>query len=132
LTVTEPNADLAALPWRHGGHFPRHVYAQVGPEPSSVVDPYVGTLETPELADEVIGAHNDGHVYILHDADPHGFASFTIPRVFGDAEVAKETASEHVGNRAEWVPFGPSLSSLILKCDGKFTSVTIRRVRVER
>jgi hypothetical protein len=47
------------LPWRHGGHFPRHVYAQVGEEPSSVVDPYVGTLETRELAAEVIAAHNE-------------------------------------------------------------------------
>ena len=49
--------DLTALPWRQGRHQGRHLYAQLGPEPSDD-DPLVGTLDTAELAAEACEAHN--------------------------------------------------------------------------
>jgi hypothetical protein len=50
--------DLHALPWRQGRHEPRHMYAQIGAEPSDD-DPIVGTLDTPEAAEEACLAHNE-------------------------------------------------------------------------
>lgn len=51
-------ADPVSLPWRTGRHFPRHVYAQTGGKPS-YADPYVGTLESAELAARACAVHND-------------------------------------------------------------------------
>jgi hypothetical protein len=45
-------------PWRQGRHEPRHLYAQIGAEPSDD-DPIVGTLDTPEAAEEACEAHNE-------------------------------------------------------------------------
>lgn len=50
--------DLHLLPWRQGRHEPRHLYAQLGPEPSDD-DLVVGTLDTPEAAEEACTAHNE-------------------------------------------------------------------------
>jgi len=49
--------DLITLPWRQGRHQGRHIYAQLGPEPSGS-DPVVGTLDTAELAEEACTSHN--------------------------------------------------------------------------
>jgi hypothetical protein len=48
-----------ALPWRTGRHNGRTIYAQLGPEPDREVDVAIGMLDTPELAAEAVGAHND-------------------------------------------------------------------------
>jgi hypothetical protein len=110
-------------------------------EVESVVKAHLETHSLLEWVTEVMrlreqaatpAATSIDRVYVLADSDPYGFANFTIPRVFADAEVAKETAAEHIGPDAEWVPFGPTLSSLMLRSDGKLTGLTIRRVRVER
>ena len=50
--------DLHLLPWRQGRHEPRHMYAQIGAEPSDD-DPVVGTLDTPEAAEDACLAHNE-------------------------------------------------------------------------
>lgn len=72
------------------------------------------------------------YVFILHDSDPYGFASFTIPRLFADSSIAIAAAAEHLAAGSEWVPFGPTGTSLMLKSGSELTSLTIRRVRVER
>jgi hypothetical protein len=51
-----PLPDPLALPWRHGRHRPRHVYAQAGEPDDS--DQEVAWCETAEIAAEVIAAHN--------------------------------------------------------------------------
>jgi hypothetical protein len=50
--------DLTGLPWRQGRHVGRHLYAQLGPEPSDD-DPVIGALDTAELAAEACEAHNE-------------------------------------------------------------------------
>lgn len=51
-------ADPVVLPWRTGRHVSRHMYAQLGDEPTNH-DPYIGTVETSALAVEACSAHND-------------------------------------------------------------------------
>ena len=50
--------DLSSLPWRQGRRVGRHLYAQLGPEPSDD-DPVIGTLDTAELARAACQGHND-------------------------------------------------------------------------
>ena len=52
-----------ALPWRTGTKrgFPgagQTIYAQVGPEPDSGRDPFIGVMFAPELAEDAVRAHN--------------------------------------------------------------------------
>lgn len=49
---------LAGYRWRWGRHEGVHLYAQLGSQPSSEVDPPLGTLFTEELAAEAVTAHN--------------------------------------------------------------------------
>lgn len=49
--------DLITLPWRTGRRVGRTLYAQLGPEASDA-DPLIGLMDTPELAAEVVEAHN--------------------------------------------------------------------------
>ena len=49
--------DLASLPWRVGRHVGRTVYAVMGTEASDD-DVLIGTMDTRELAVEVVDAHN--------------------------------------------------------------------------
>ena len=48
---------LTRLPWRTGRHQGRAVYAQYGNEPTRT-DVLIGLMDTPELAAEVVLAHN--------------------------------------------------------------------------
>jgi len=53
--VTGP--DLLSLPWRTGRHLGRTIYARLGPEASGE-DPVLGMMDTRELAEEAVRAHN--------------------------------------------------------------------------
>ncbi len=46
-----------SLRWRTGRRVGRTVYAQAGPYPSDD-DPLIGTMDTPELAEAAVRAHN--------------------------------------------------------------------------
>ena len=46
------------LPWRTGRHVGRTIYVQLGPEPSDE-DPFIGCLDSAELAAEACEAHNE-------------------------------------------------------------------------
>jgi hypothetical protein len=46
------------LPWRPGRQVNRHMYAQLGDGPDRQ-DPYVGTVETAELAAHICSVHNE-------------------------------------------------------------------------
>lgn len=59
---------VMALPWRVGRSLGRTLYAQLGPEPSKA-DPFVGLMETPELARWVAGVHNLGLTFRLTPVD---------------------------------------------------------------
>lgn len=50
--------DYIAVPWRVGRKVGRTIYAQLGPLDSDE-DPLIGTLDTPELAEEAVRAHNE-------------------------------------------------------------------------
>lgn len=43
--------------WRRGRHNRPHIYLQLGPEPADD-DPWIGHMDTPELADEAVEDHN--------------------------------------------------------------------------
>lgn len=45
------------LPWRTGRRAGRTIYAQSGPQPSDG-DRLIGTMDTPELAEAAVRAHN--------------------------------------------------------------------------
>lgn len=50
--------DFTNTLWRTGRRVGRHMYAQLGPEPSDS-DPPIGTLDTAEIAAEACEAHNE-------------------------------------------------------------------------
>lgn len=47
----------AEMPWRTGRHVGRTVYVQAGEDPSDT-DMLIGMLDTPELAEAAVRAHN--------------------------------------------------------------------------
>lgn len=47
-----------AVYWRTGRHVGRTIYAQAGPEPSRDDDVLIGVMDTPELAEDAVAAHN--------------------------------------------------------------------------
>ncbi len=51
-------SGAAERPWRQGRKLGRTLYVVVGDEPSDE-DIFVGIMETPELAYEVVALHND-------------------------------------------------------------------------
>jgi hypothetical protein len=44
--------------WRAGGSVGRTIYAQLGADPDPDRDPLLGLMDTPELAQAVVAAHN--------------------------------------------------------------------------
>jgi hypothetical protein len=66
--MIEVGPDLLSLPWRTGRRKGRHLYAQLGSEPSDD-DPELGMMDSPELAAEACEAHN---AKILHAAIGEG------------------------------------------------------------
>jgi hypothetical protein len=52
------NPLLIALPWRVGRKVPRNLYACLSPVPSDL-DVDIGRMDSPELAAEVVEAHNE-------------------------------------------------------------------------
>jgi hypothetical protein len=50
-------SDFVDFPWRTGRTVGRTIYAQGGPRPTPN-DPLIGTMDTPELATEVVRTHN--------------------------------------------------------------------------
>jgi hypothetical protein len=49
--------DPLTMPWRTGRKVGRTIYAHVGDEPSDH-DLLIGLMDTPELADHAVKAHN--------------------------------------------------------------------------
>lgn len=49
--------NLAEAPWRPGRKVGRTIYAMVGPYPSDD-DVLIGVMDTPELAEYAVDAHN--------------------------------------------------------------------------
>ena len=48
---------LDEIPWRIGRKLGRTIYRQVGAAPSDE-DPFLGLMESPELAADVVACHN--------------------------------------------------------------------------
>lgn len=71
-------SELTELPWRIGRKNPYTIYAVVGDSPSDD-DPYLGSLNTPELSAEVVTSRIQLAALSSYIADIHDEATALVP-----------------------------------------------------